>query len=146
MTETYGDLFSANRNSSLAHCVSRDFKMTQGIAYSFKKKFSGALELLSQNANVGGLAILRREARYIYYLVTKERYFDKPTMATLESSLRALRRHVVRHNVSSISMPRIGCGLDKLQWPAVSKLIYDVFKYVDIEINIYTFKTVCIIY
>ncbi len=27
----------------------------------------------------GGVAVLKRGGRYIYYLVTKERYFEKPT-------------------------------------------------------------------
>ncbi len=33
-----------------------------------------------------------------------------------------------------LAMPKIGCGLDKLQWSKVREIICDVFKDVDIEI------------
>ena len=86
---------------------------------------------------VGGCAYLSVENRYIFYLVTKQRYFHKPTMKTLEASLISMRDLCIKNNVDQLAMPRIGCGLDKLQWLQVSELIQRVFKQVDIEITIY---------
>merc|ERR1712198_515412 len=42
------------------------------------------------------------------------------------------------HNVSHINMPRIGCGLDGLSWPAVRTLIKNVFKQSKVTITVYT--------
>ena len=44
-----GDLFSASEDTSLAHCVSEDFRMGAGIATEFKKRFDRVNELLSQS-------------------------------------------------------------------------------------------------
>ncbi|CAF2555787.1 unnamed protein product [Rotaria sp. Silwood2] len=113
--EIHGDLFSASSNTSLAHCVSRDM-----------------------NVPVGGCAYITADDRCIFNLVTKERYYYKPTMATLESSLRVMRDLCIENKIHHLAMPRIGCGLDKLNWNEVSKLIQDIFKEDDIEIMIYT--------
>lgn len=79
--------------------------------------------------------------RYIFYLVTKARYFHKPTIASLESSLRVMRDLCVTNNIRQLAMPRIGCGLDKLDWNQVSELIQRIFANDDIEITIYSFKS-----
>ncbi|XP_017600855.1 PREDICTED: O-acetyl-ADP-ribose deacetylase 1-like, partial [Corvus brachyrhynchos] len=43
--------------------------MGAGIAVLFKKKFGGVQELLDQKKKTGEVAVLRRDDRYIYYLV-----------------------------------------------------------------------------
>lgn len=37
-------------------------------------------------------------------------------------------------NIHKIAMPIIGCGLDRLEWDKVSRIIKDVFQEEDIEI------------
>ena len=85
----------------------------------------------------GGLAVLKRDNRYIYYLVTKEKYFHKPTYGTLRSSLVRMRDHAIKHNVTDIALPQIGCGLDKLEWPRVKKEIHEVFGSMQVKMTMY---------
>jgi O-acetyl-ADP-ribose deacetylase (regulator of RNase III) len=87
---------------------------------------------------VGGCADITVDDRHVFYLVTKEKYFYKPTMSTLESSLRTMRDLCINNNVHHLAMPRIGCGLDKLNWDQVARLIQRVFQDDNIEITIYT--------
>jgi len=47
--------------------------MSKGVAVAFKESFGGVDDLLSQNVVSGGVGVLEREGRYIFYLVTKER-------------------------------------------------------------------------
>ena len=61
--------------------------------------------------------------RYVYYLITKDRYFNKPTYDDLRMSLRAMYEHMVAHGVPHVGMPEIGCGLDMLVWPQVEIII-----------------------
>ena len=49
-----------------------------------------------------------------------------------------MRGHAPLNNITKISMPKIGCGLDKLQWTDVFKLIQDTFTYSGIHIQIIT--------
>lgn len=82
--------------------------------------------------------MLERDDRFIYYLITKKGVYDTPSYASLRSSLCAMRDHCVCHSVRRLAMPRIGCGLDNLQWSRVLEEIQDVFKATDVAITVYT--------
>ncbi|KAI2649818.1 ADP-ribose glycohydrolase OARD1 [Labeo rohita] len=133
-----GDLFSCPPTDALAHCISEDFRMGAGIAVLFKKKFGRVQDLLAQQKKPGECAVLRTSGRFVYYLVTKKKYYQKPTYDILWMSLMSMRDHCVANGVNSISMPRIGCGLDKLKWENVSSIITEVFKDTKISITVYS--------
>ena len=130
-----GDLFSSTE--CLAHCISEDIRMGKGIAVKFKTLFGGVNELKQQQASPGGLAVLARGDRYIFYLVTKKNYYDLPTYSNLWRSLKCMREFCIKNDVKSISMPKIGCGLDRLKWSQVCKIISSVFENTNIEITVY---------
>ncbi|XP_066265187.1 ADP-ribose glycohydrolase OARD1-like isoform X2 [Branchiostoma lanceolatum] len=138
LLQVRGDLFSCPESDSLVHCISQDCHMGKGIVVIFKKKFGRVEELKRQGQKPGGVAVLKTEQRYVYYLVTKEKYWQKPTYRSLESSLRAMKAHCVQHQVCRLSMPRIGCGLDRLHWDRVSQTVKDIFSDTDMAITVYT--------
>ena len=137
LKEVKGDLFSSPSSDSLCHCISRDYRLGKGIAKLFREKFGRIEELKKSEANIGGIAVLADGRRFIYNLVTKEKYSDKPTYESVRKSLEAMKAHALSHNVASISMPLIGCGLDGLSWPAVRTLIKNVFQLEKMKITIY---------
>ena len=73
----------------------------------------------------------------MYHLITKVRYSYKPTYKALGLSLEAMKNHVESKNVLRISMPQIGCGLDKLDWTKVQTLIQEIFRHTNIEIIVF---------
>jgi hypothetical protein len=125
--EFKGDLFECK--DSLAHCVSVDLAMSKGIAVGFRDRFGGLDELRSQRGSVGNVVYLHDKPgnRYIYYLITKQNYWGKPTYASLEKCLEALRDLCLKHGTERLAMPRIGCGLDRLRWDTVRASIRRVF-------------------
>jgi O-acetyl-ADP-ribose deacetylase (regulator of RNase III) len=98
--------------------------------------------LLEQRARVGHIAVLESEGRFIYYLVTKKCSNDKPFFDDLVSSLQRMRDHCAEHNVKHLAMPRIGCGLDRLEWRDVKPKIEEIFSGLDISITVYNFNQV----
>ena len=48
-----------------------------------------------------------------------------------------MKSHALSNNVLRISMPEIGCGLDKLDWRKVQTLILGVFRPTNIEIILF---------
>ena len=42
------------------------------------------------------------------------------------------------HGVSTIAMPKIGCGFEQMNWQDVLKLLRNIFAYSDIQIVIYS--------
>jgi O-acetyl-ADP-ribose deacetylase (regulator of RNase III) len=91
---------------------------------------------------VGHIAVLEDEGRYIYYLVTKRSSTEKPYFDDLVSSLKRMRDHCAEHGVKHLAMPRIGCGLDRLEWREVKPKIEEIFSSLDISITVYNFNQV----
>lgn len=136
-----GDLFSAPLDYSLAHCVSNDFQMRDEIAKLFNKKFQhkSYLQTLSYNNNIGNTIALidSNSSRFIYYLVTQKYYYNKPTLLTLELTLKKMRNHMIYNNIKNLAIPQLGCGLDQLYWDDVVLLLNNVFNNVDANLYIY---------
>lgn len=133
INEIKGNLFD-DKTNCLAHCVSEDLKMGAGIALQFRKIF-GVSKL--QKKDVGDVSVLEEGSRFIYYLITKRYYYQKPTYQTLKLSLIKMREHMIENKINRISMPKIGCGLDKLRWKDVLCIIKEVFEKMNIKIDIY---------
>tara|TARA_R110002050_G_scaffold125840_1_gene246126 strand:- start:21 stop:437 length:417 start_codon:yes stop_codon:yes gene_type:complete len=115
-----GDLFALNTTGTIVHCISKDKAMGKGFAVHMTKRFGKP----SGDAEVGGLIVQKHEATTIFHLVTKERYFHKPTNMTLGSSLVALREYCVENGIHTVAMPAIGTGLDKLKRDDVQILLH----------------------
>ena len=72
--------------------------------------------------------------RYIYKLVTKERFCDKPHLSTMSKTLEAKKSHASMDDVSTIAVPQHVCGLDLMNWQEDVKLLQDIFAYADVQL------------
>ena len=61
--------------------------------------------------------------RFKYNLVTKEKYTDKPNLSTLATTLHNMQAQATMHKVSAIVTPKIGYGLNQINWQNVIKLL-----------------------
>lgn len=138
LTYVTGNLFTCPEDEALAHCISEDCRMGAGIAVVFKKTFSGVEELKEQKKLTGQCAVLKRGNRFVYYLITKKKATQKPTYDSLRQSLEDMKSHCIQNGVTRVSMPRIGCGLDRLQWDRVSAILEQVFRHANISITVYS--------
>ena len=76
--------------------------------------------------------------RYIFIFVTKEKYSDERDLPTLAATLQNKRAHATMHGVSTIAIPKIGCGLDQMNWQVVVQLLRNIFAYSDIQLVVYS--------
>ena len=134
--EKIGNVFDSK--DSIAHCVSADFKMSAGIARHFKRKFPTKYPSnLDHSYTQLWPQWLPETRRYLYHLVTKQKYFNKPTFSTLRASLERMRTHAENNGFSRISMPCIGTGLDQLDWDKVKLLIQETFRTSPVQVVAY---------
>lgn len=55
----------------------------------------------------------------------------------MTKAVKSLREECEKLNVTKLALPRIGCGLDRLDWDAVKELLYSEFHETNIEIVVY---------
>jgi O-acetyl-ADP-ribose deacetylase (regulator of RNase III) len=137
LKEEKRNLFEVDDKYYLAHCISEDCAMGAGIAVDFNKRFrlqNRVKNIISEHYNTVGEIPKCVLVDKVYNLITKQKYWHKPTYESLTQSLLCMRDMIEFNKTKYLAMPKIGCGLDKLQWSKVREIICDVFKDVDIEI------------
>lgn len=130
------NLFEVEDKYYFAHCISADYALGADIATEFQKRFKLKNKLQQIGSNQCPDCILINK---VFNLVTKAKYWHKPIYESLEKSLVIMRDMIIELNkeemkIQYLATPKIGCGLDRLQWGKVREIIQKVFKDVDIEI------------
>lgn len=137
LIEERGDLFELKDTHLLVHCISRDCVMGAGIAAQFRELYPEMPErtfIYLNSLNYDRKCVIYQGK--IANLITKNRYYEKPTYDSLTESLLELKSIILSREIpiNKIAMPRIGCGLDRLKWKSVKRIITEVFDDTNIEI------------
>lgn len=140
LKEVHQDLFTVPKDYRLVHCISADFALGAGIAKEFNKRFDMKRKLQSKYPDYFDTFVRHRLGGDCIYegrvlnLITKERYFEKPSIITMRIALQNMKEICLANDITKLAMPRIGCGLDRLQWDKVKQSIEEVFSDTDVEI------------
>lgn len=128
------DLFTVPQGWYLAHCISADFALGAGIAKTFDEVYDMRYKLHLNYPDYkysGGHALL---VDNVFNLVTKEKCYYKPSYQSMKEALEHMKLMIDDYHISKLALPRIGSGLDRLEWPKVLDVIEEVFVNSDIEI------------
>ena len=142
-----GNLFDLPKDQYVfAHCIAADLKWGAGIAPIIIEKEFNATKycryekdggVLPDGAlSVGAAFAVPTEKGILVNLITKEHTYEKPTYDTLRKSLYALRAYLSKTDYNKLAIPKIGCGLDKLEWPKVESILKTIFADTDLEIEV----------
>ncbi|XP_056303501.1 uncharacterized protein LOC130215693 [Danio aesculapii] len=132
-----GDLLQTPEHIPIAHCISADYALGAGVAKQIRDKY-GVEELNTSVAQPGDCIKTTHGPRQIYHLVTKWWCRDLPTYEHLEASLIKLCYQCKKDQNKILAIPKLGCGLDKLDYIKVKEIIEKVFKEGHIQIILLT--------
>ena len=127
---------------SVGHCIPADANMSKGFADLLSQRTPGLRDICRRKKLLTGQAFPiwdQTGNRYIYNLVTKIKYFEKPNLPTLSLTLEEMKSHARLYVISTIAIPKIGCGLDQMNWQEVVKLLRNIFAYSNIRV-VYTLE------
>jgi len=130
--EVKQNLFTVSDDYYFAHCISADYALGAGIAVEFNKRYKMSRRLKQMYPNgLGGVGCVLIDN--VFNLITKEKYYHKPTYNSLRRALESMFDQCNKLEIKKLAMPKIGCGLDRLQWGKVKKMIEEIFNGLDIE-------------
>lgn len=120
--------FRDDKETAFAHTISGDLaderNMTAGVAVVFRRafgrpKFSDYVDsrLTVQNAQKGAT---------IYSLVTKKRFFQKPTNEDYDQSFEQLTQHFTSKNLKTLICSPMGCERDRVD---LERLVNNLYKF-----------------
>lgn len=143
---------------AIVHCISEDLKMTKGFANAIRSYFGRPIlygpskDSTFINKTILQEIKLNTNTLLVYHMLTKERYFHKPTNDTILNALNDVRldlnHRVERRKMipNAIFMPSIGLGLDakKLTFSEITQRarkvkygILEILKSANIPIYVY---------
>lgn len=110
--------------------------MGRGMALQFKKAFPDNFKSYStackrREVQPGRMFVFETDQlanpRYIINFPTKRHWRDKSRMEDIDAGLIALAAEIRSHNIHSIAIPALGCGLGGLDWfevrPRIEKML-----------------------
>lgn len=139
-----GDLFKdaekvGDWNRRYVQCISGDCACGAGIAVQFNEHFNVRERIPQPDSKLWypiGTVIYTEP---VFNLVTKLRYYEKPSEFSIRRALRTLRHNLLADpSIKTLIMPKLGCGLDRMSWKVVRAAIEDVLEDIDVDIHVYT--------
>lgn len=139
LLEVKGDLLKSplieKPNTMILHCVSADYALGAGVALQIELKY----HIRSELKQIGKYSYPDCIATgNILNMVTKGAYWCKPTYDTFKMALELVLEYCKSHNVQILLMPRIGCGLDRLDWKVCKEIIQTYLVDNGIDCVVYT--------
>jgi len=131
-----GSVFEAPEGVALAHCVSADLAMSAGIAVQFVRRWPDIRSGYSRS-EPGSLHVHSSSRGYIFNLITKERFDDKPSLEDFRKSIVALKSKMQALNIKTLAMPELGSGRDRLNLSKVIHVLQSILVEAGIGIIMY---------
>ena len=133
LIDTHEDIFLENVN--LVHCISEDKMLTKGFARQMDLKFQSKDFLINKNGNVIVQHIPGNKT--LFHLTTKSKHYEKPSLNRIKQCLNELKEYCVENNITELHMPKIGSGLDKLNFESIRKIILEIFEKTNVRIFVH---------
>ena len=131
-----GSVFEAPEGVALAHCVSADLAMSAGIAVQFVRRWPDIRSGYSRS-EPGSLHVHSSTRGYIFNLITKERFDDKPSLEDFRKSIVALKSKMQALNIKTLAVPELGSGRDRLNLSKVIHVLQSILVEAGIGIIMY---------
>lgn len=135
-----GDIFESTAHA-LVNPVNCEGVMGNGLALSFKNRFPGLFEAYKNDLFMSTLGIgepmIWKGPRWVVNFATKESWRKPSKMEYIEWGLKSLRERLADWGVTSIALPRLGCGLGGLAWADVKPLVEKYLGDLTIPVEVY---------
>lgn len=136
-----GDIFRSPAKV-LVNTVNTVGVMGKGIALEYKNRYPHMFEIYEKackerNFSIGNLLLVQEKDHEILLFPTKQHWRSASKMEYIQKGLETLRNNYVEYGITSIAMPKLGCGNGGLDWDSVRSLIEQYLKCLPIDVYVY---------
>lgn len=132
LTLRQGDLFFSGA-LAVGHGVNIRGFMGAGIAKEFRVRYPSMYEeyralCLNGDLHAGEMFAWQnpKNGHWVYNLASQDEPGPYARLEWLGSSVRAMVEHASGHKISTVALPRIGCGIGGLEWVEVERTLSDI--------------------
>lgn len=142
ITYTHGNIFKSHANA-IVNPVNTVGVMGKGLAKQFRERYPQMYNYYKLMCDIGAFNVGEilwyqiKDDENVAMLPTKKDWRDPSKLAYVEDGLAALADDCKLYNVTSLAIPKLGCGLGGLNWDDVKPLIEKYFGNASIEVEVY---------
>jgi O-acetyl-ADP-ribose deacetylase (regulator of RNase III) len=124
-----GNIFDSSAHALVnpVNCVG---VMGGGLALEFKRKYPTNYEVYKDACTSGklrpGIVLWEYDSctcKYIANFPTKDHFINPSKLVYIKEGMEDLVKGIRLHNIGSVAIPKLGCGLGGLEWKEVEKII-----------------------
>ena len=78
----------------------------------------------------------------IIHLATKDHWKGTSRIEWVKNSLENLQSYIIEHDIESVAVPRLGCGLGGLHWDDIEPLVKSTLLNANCRIIIYNYQVI----
>lgn len=123
----HGDILLSPPDLPIIQAVSLDGKMGAGLAKLIQTKYCIRNDFLNSHRKLYSVVPVSKFGRLFLNVITKEKFYDKPTEDDVKISLCNLRTFMISNNIKSICAPKFSCGLDGLNYNTLLSILFNIF-------------------
>jgi len=112
--------------------------MAQGLELTMRGQFGNIPRLRSLNRSITEIASLDTGKISVFYLITKEHYWQKPTYKNVFQSLINLKNTCTERKITHLVCPCLECGPIGLKWETIRSMLCYIFRNSSITIKVMT--------
>jgi hypothetical protein len=112
--------------------------MGAGAALTLHNLYNLRHEFRNINRSCPGV-VAQWRGRLILNVITKFKFFEKPTNHQMYCALQELRNYVLTHKITVIASTPLGTGKDRFPYELLLRFMYEIFQDVDVDFHFYHF-------
>ena len=119
------------RNDNLLLFIPADCKLTtetgRELIQTNRLIYTDIQNETPENLEVGNVLVIKYEDNYVFNLIVKQSFDSKPYHKDIIAALWALKYAMEELKIESISVSRVGNGLNQVSWPTIEKEFRELF-------------------
>ena len=132
------DSYKGKNLPLLCFCCSGDFQLQAGISQKIDEKYS-IEEFYKKNflnSSSGSACPILVNNLIIIALINRDKKWQGTTYDEMLDCIIHLKDYCLINHIQQIFMPRIACGLDRMNWDIIRPIIKEQFENLDINITV----------
>ncbi|KAI9486456.1 MAG: hypothetical protein EXX96DRAFT_614286 [Benjaminiella poitrasii] len=129
--EVPGELLkTVTPTDNIAIGISEDVKLPyKGISAVFRQRYANhLLQVQAQKKTIGQVATTVQDQRHVFYLIMRQKPYNKPRYIDLESCLVELRKSCEKNGINRLALSReSGAGFEGVQEKHMKEILFTVF-------------------
>ncbi|KII66243.1 O-acetyl-ADP-ribose deacetylase 1 [Thelohanellus kitauei] len=128
------DLIYSIKYGPIAVLFSTDLTMVSGIEKKISENISIIPSLTRSELELGKVVNVPYKKQHVYCMFTRKHWWERSSYSALLTCLKRLLIRVLRNKQKYVFIPRLGCGVDGLDWEDVKSMIKFVFGRTKVQI------------